>query len=71
MPVERRNWQAALRRQEERDMRKLERQIRAQEKEAKSGGIQQQRLLVYLKFRRQQIQNRVTTRARREETMAG
>jgi hypothetical protein len=67
MPIERRNWQAALSRQEQRDLRTLERQIRAQEKEARDGGIREQRVLVYLKFKRQQIQNRVTVRARRGE----
>jgi len=67
MTVERRNWQAALNRQELRELRELERQIKTQTKEAKCGGIREQRLLVYLRYKRQQIQNRVTVRARREE----
>lgn len=65
MPIERRNWEAALNPQERRELRELERKIRDQVEGRK--GMR----LVYLKHKRQLIQNRVTTRARRSLEMVG
>lgn len=65
--IERRNWRDALNRQERSELRELDRQIKLQEQvaELRRGSIREQRELVYLKYRRQVIQNRVTVRARR------
>lgn len=67
MTTERRNWRDALNRQERSELRELDRQIKLQEQvaELRRGSIREQRELVYLKYRRQIIQNRVTVRARR------
>jgi hypothetical protein len=67
MTTERRNWRDALNPQERSELRALDRQIKLQEQvaELRSRSIQAQRQLVYLKYQRQVIQNRVTQRARR------
>lgn len=72
MPIERRNWRDALNRQERSELKELDRQIRLQQAvaEDRSKSIREQRVLIYLKHKRQQIQNRVTKRASREEEMA-
>ena len=72
MTTERRNWRDALNPQERSALRALDRQIKLQEQvaEQRSRSIQAQRELVYLKYQRQVIQNRVTQRARRGFEMA-
>jgi hypothetical protein len=67
MTTERRNWREALNPQERSALRALDRQIKLQEEvaELRSRSIQAQRELVFLRYQRQVIQNRVTQRARR------
>lgn len=67
MTTERRNWREALNPQERSALRALDRQIKLQEQvaELRSGSIRVQRELVYLRYQRQVIQNRVTQRAKR------
>lgn len=71
MAMERRNWRDALNRQERSELRELDRQIKLQEQiaETRSRSIHEQRVLIYLKHKRQMIQNRVTVRARRSLEM--
>lgn len=67
--VERRKWRNALSSEERSKIRELERRIKEQEEiaEMRSRNVQAQRELVYLKYQRQVIQNRVTQRARRSD----